>query len=888
MKDTKIPSTRPTLRGWVLALAVASGFLAATGTSRAQTQVFSENFDADNTANWTFNAGPGTDSANFFFDYGTLGIPSAPNSTGGTTRGLKMQANVSGSIFSGSSVSPNGFSVAGDYELSFDMWLNYNGPLNGGGNGSTMLTGAGIGTAGNVAVWQGGGDGVWFMTSGDGGTSIDYRAYTPGAALAAEASGVYAAGTGTGVRNNTDPYYNTFGGAAAPAAQLTAYPQQTGATATGSQGFRWRDVRIRKLGNTVTWSIDGKLLATVDASALTLGGGNILFNQADINSASSTDVNAPVLAFGLIDNIRVTNFSTVVSVSATTAAAAEAGPTAGTFTFTRTASGTPLTVNFTLTGTAVNGVDYKNAGGVAVPTSVTFAASDLTTNVAIIPVDDTLAELTETVVLSLVGGPGYGLGSPASDTVYIADNETPTIDLAPLYSTMYERLTNDYASFRLTRRGDTNAASFNVNFSASGSAGAYQPVGTLTFDPGLITSNLHVHPFDNSTLDGPRSVTIQIASGGGYVIGTNDPVTAAIVDDETPPETVVWSDNLQTDTSGNWTLLFGSATPDILDFTTNWMYDYSAAGIPPAPHSGTDTHGLKIDINAAGVAAGLNLYPSGQSFSGNYALRFDMYLAVGSSGLFTTELALFGLNHDGLHTNWFKNSGVPAGWTFDGLWCWIEADGAEQYTGGDYRLSGAATGTEPSLLAGRLASSLVDVFKAPPWADYMSPSPTYGYAGVPANIMGTSPNPSTTTPSWADVELSQIGNVVRLTIDRTPILSYTNTSGPVSGKIMLGFCDPANSIGATETSVIYANARVISLAAPLITNTVRNGGNAEITFTANAGDVVGQFVLQQSTPSVTGPYSDTTSTITPLGGGTFKAVKAAGADSTFYRIRRIY
>ena len=88
------------------------------------------------------------------------------------------------------------------------------------------------------------------------------------------------------------------------------------------------------------------------------GGGNILFDYADINATSSTDPNALALQFGLIDNIRVTNYSSVVSVTATAPNASEAGPTAGTFTLTRNSSGSPLTVNFTLTGTA----DIENFG----------------------------------------------------------------------------------------------------------------------------------------------------------------------------------------------------------------------------------------------------------------------------------------------------------------------------------------------------------------------------------------------------------------------------------------------------------------------------------------------------------------------------------------------
>lgn len=272
--------------------------------------IWSENFDVDHTANWTFSTlGTGSD-ANFFFDYSTIGIPSAPNSSG-TTYGLRLRANQNGSTATfpgGVSVSPIGQSFTGDYTLRFDAWLNFNGPAPGGGSGSTQITGAGIGTAGTSAQIAGGViDSINFGTSGEGGTTADYRAYAPAAqASYADASGIYAAGTTAGVRNNTHPYYAGFGGVSAPAAQVALYPQQTGATTAGAVGWYWRDMEVKKVGNTVTWSIDGLLIATVNTTtAGTLGGGNILFNQYDINSTVSTDVNSPYLLFGLIDNVRV-------------------------------------------------------------------------------------------------------------------------------------------------------------------------------------------------------------------------------------------------------------------------------------------------------------------------------------------------------------------------------------------------------------------------------------------------------------------------------------------------------------------------------------------------------------------------------------------------------
>jgi hypothetical protein len=281
---------------------------AATSAATAHAQVlFSENFDVDHSANWTVNStSGGVNPVNFLFDYSAIGIPSAPNSTGGSTLGLKMQANTSGGVFGGVSVSPIGQSFSGNYELRFDMWLNFNGPFPGGGSGSTQAGGAGIGSAGNVVEVAGSASGLHFGVTGDGGSSVDYRAYSNTATSGyAEDSGVFAAGTQAGSRNGSDAYYSSFGGVSAPATQTTLFAQQTGTTGIGSQAFAWRDVSILKLGNNVTFSIDGILIATVDSSTVTLGGGNILLNYYDINATSSADVNAGDLLFGLVDNVRV-------------------------------------------------------------------------------------------------------------------------------------------------------------------------------------------------------------------------------------------------------------------------------------------------------------------------------------------------------------------------------------------------------------------------------------------------------------------------------------------------------------------------------------------------------------------------------------------------------
>jgi len=171
------------------------GLLALVAQSSIGQIVYSDDFDVDSSANWAVNGGPSDEAANFFFDYGTIGIPSAPNSSG-TTRGVKLQVNQSSGTFGGFSVSPLGQSFSGNYELRLDLWLNFNGPAPFGGHGSTQLGGAGIGTAGTTAQWPGGvQDSVWFMATGDGFSNADFRAYSS-AVMGGyqDNSGVYAAG----------------------------------------------------------------------------------------------------------------------------------------------------------------------------------------------------------------------------------------------------------------------------------------------------------------------------------------------------------------------------------------------------------------------------------------------------------------------------------------------------------------------------------------------------------------------------------------------------------------------------------------------------------------------------------------------------------------------
>jgi hypothetical protein len=295
---------------------LAIALIAFTAPCCFAQSLYSQNFDIDDTANWTVFDGPTDETAEFFYDYSAMGIASAPRTKGGTTRGMRLRCNLNDGIFGGFSVSPNGRSFEGDYSLQFDWWANYVGPIdNPAVAGSSMLSTFGILTSGNAANYAGASDSVFFAATGNGGSGADYRAYSsertisyqlPHLDPAIDAHATYEAGS----RDSANAFYQTSfpGGLTAPTLQQTTYPDnQINATPPGTMGFAWHQVRIQKDGNLVRWYVDGILFITVDTTEFTVptGGNNILFGHADINATIGVNPAYGDLTFTLIDNVRV-------------------------------------------------------------------------------------------------------------------------------------------------------------------------------------------------------------------------------------------------------------------------------------------------------------------------------------------------------------------------------------------------------------------------------------------------------------------------------------------------------------------------------------------------------------------------------------------------------
>jgi hypothetical protein len=187
----------------------------------------------------------------------------------------------------------------------------------------------------------------------------------------------------------------------------------------------------------------------------------------------------------------------------------------GRFTITREGNtNAPLTVAYSLSGTASNGVDYAvRSGSVTLPAGVRSAA------VMIFAVDDRVVEGDETVVLTLSLGANYRVGTPASATVIIHDSFTPPGVLIPA-GTVWQ-----YYNVGAEPSGIWRAPGFDDSAWPSGRAelgyGDGDEATVLTFGPDA--SNKHITTYFR------RSFNLFTRAGISNLIGRIERDDGAIV-----------------------------------------------------------------------------------------------------------------------------------------------------------------------------------------------------------------------------------------------------------------------------------------------------------------------------------------------------------------------
>jgi Ca2+-binding RTX toxin-like protein len=233
-----------------------------------------------------------------------------------------------------------------------------------------------------------------------------------------------------------------------------------------------------------------------------------------------------------------------------TANGTEGSTTPAKFTLTRAGATTAaLTVAYTLSGTTTNGVDYT------VPANVTFAAGSNTAIVDLSVIDDNIFEgaTPETAILTLTAGTDYTVGSIASATVNITDNDSrPTVTIGNTSRTEGNS-GNTNATFTVSL-SNPSTETVTVDYSTVGdtaTAGSdYTAVtGSVTFTPGQTSQTINVPVIGDLNFESNETFNVNLANPTNATLGTTVTGIGTIVNDDLPTISVVVTDADAAETS---------------------------------------------------------------------------------------------------------------------------------------------------------------------------------------------------------------------------------------------------------------------------------------------------------------------------------------------------
>ena len=842
---------------------------------------FSDTFETNSASRWTLFTSSTDYTTNWAIDYSTQTyvingvtnfIPAAPSGTG--THGLKVSCNKNDGTGAavGLSLYPKGLTFSGDYILRFDAWVNYAGGP-GGTNGSTEFASCGLNHTGTGTRvnWTGAtaSDGLFFTWAGDGATGgDDYRAYQ-GAGSAAPTLLSFAS-SGMSVSGATrdhysDPFFQSL-------FHSPTYETQ------GASGKHWIQCELAYVNKNIYFQINGQLVAQRTNTTTYTSGAAMIGYMDPFASISSV----PQDNYEIIDNARV--------YIAATAPVVTSQPASQTL---LAGSNAPFTVN--AGGTSPLGYQWRrNTVNIGGATSSSYTRSNVQSADAgsyTVIISNTSGSTTSSNAVLVVLTPPSITTQPQSQTVSAGNSATFTVVASGDATLAYQWRKNNSpiggatgTSYTINNTGSSDIASYSVvvtNNVGSATSGAAvltvnapptiqsQPQsqtaaigGTVSFNVSALgTAPLSYQwRFDSVDIDGATSSAFTISNTQSTNVGYYSVVVTNAYGSVTSANAnfVIggwFFDPLDANTLANYNTNSSSATDNRYTFS----FDYSTVGVPQLSGS-SSTRALKLEANlSAAQVASISFSPKNQNFTGDYQLRFNVWLNCNgpepAGGAGSTEAFIAGVGTTGDRIEW-----AQSGNTANGVWVLADTDGGAATTSvyPDYAMFTNAT----SGVAATLVKTNTGIYAAP---NNANPSTFHGntyytsaFPGktVPAAQIALAPSTQTGTANngsigfaWHEVIVKKTNNLVIWSIDGVRFATITNAV--ISGNnVFIGYMDPFTSVAATNYQFgLFANLRVepagaeTGAPAPAISSqpqstTVNFSSNANFTVTASSSSTL--------------------------------------------------
>lgn len=312
-----------------------------------------------------------------------------------------------------------------------------------------------------------------------------------------------------------------------------------------------------------------------------------------------------------------------LSIRAVTSTVFEGDATEGVFVISRGGSTTqPANIRLAISGSAINGIDYQT-----IPSQIQIAAGAASVEVRIKPIDDSLVESDEVVLVGLADVPINSVITNTLASISIKDNDTvvevavsdpngsesgphPIVFRISRVGDLRSQLTVNYAiNQTATNRfgstlgdgsvrtitpsiqdGTSNTIAFGETLGAVATSGVDFGAlpGTVTFQIGESSKTINVTPIDDSIVENTESVSLSLVRSNVYTIGPNRAATGFIADNDqaAPLPTVSISatqPNASEEGPTNGTVVISRSVATLQALTVSYSVNIPGAGNIPNP-----------------------------------------------------------------------------------------------------------------------------------------------------------------------------------------------------------------------------------------------------------------------------------------------------------------
>ena len=188
-------------------------------------------------------------------------------------------------------------------------------------------------------------------------------------------------------------------------------------------------------------------------------------------------------------------------------------------------------VSYTVGGSATDPDDYSISAS-----PLTIPAGQMSANIVVTPVDDTIDEPDETVIVTLVSATNATLGPDDLHTATLIDDDVLTVQFDLTSSDIDEDagLTGLRVSLSEVSGSDVDVA-FTVGGTATDPDDYSISASPVTISAGQLFTDIEVSPVDDMDTEGDETIVVTITSGGVATVGPNSQHSATLVDNDVPP-----------------------------------------------------------------------------------------------------------------------------------------------------------------------------------------------------------------------------------------------------------------------------------------------------------------------------------------------------------------